>query len=216
MPGRSLNGGRPFDNLHLGAGEIITGEGGYIGYFMPDLTTWFKENNTPFWVEQVWNHYRWTGDRQFVRDLWPMVRKAVAWERRQPRPGRGGLVFQLLSVLECRFDGRAGQVGRRHQHRLWDARGRRRVGRGGRRCLGAAEYRALAEKTRKAAERELWNEKAGVLGSIGSDGLSYSHPHSWEETLAINMGLLDPGRGRRAMRWVGVALRVRGRGPTCG
>ena len=66
----------------------------------------------------------------------------------------------------------------------------------------AAEYHSWAEKTRRAADRELWNENAGALVSIGSDGLSYSHPHSWEETLAINMGLLDPVRGRRAMRWV--------------
>ena len=28
-------------------------------------------------MDQVWRHYTWTGDKQFLRDLWPAVRKAL-------------------------------------------------------------------------------------------------------------------------------------------
>ena len=202
VPGAPLNGGRPFNNWHLGGGEIITGEGGYIGYFMPDLTTWFKEDNTPFWVEQVWNHYRWTGNKQFARDLWPMVKKAVAWERRNHNPSGDGLFYSFYPYWNADSMGvpaKSAVATSTAYGMLMAAAG---LGEAAGDATAAQDYRALAEKTHAAAERELWNEKAGALVSIGADSLSYSHPHSWEETLAINMGLLDPVQGRRAMRWV--------------
>jgi hypothetical protein len=64
------------------------------------------------------------------------------------------------------------------------------------------KYKALAEKTRAAIFRELWNEDAGRIGSVGEDGLWMSHPQIWDEFLAINAGLLDAKQGRRAMRWI--------------
>lgn len=202
VPGAPLNGGKPFNNWHLGGGEIITGEGGYIGYFMPDLTTWFKEDNTAFWVEQVWNHYRWTGNKQFARDLWPMVKKAVSWERRNHDADGDGIFtsfYPYWNADSMAVPAKSAVATATAYGMLQAAVG---LGEAVGDPAGTAEYRALAEKTRAAAECQLWNEKAGVLASIGADGLSYSHPHSWEETLAISMGLLDPERGRRAMRWV--------------
>jgi hypothetical protein len=66
----------------------------------------------------------------------------------------------------------------------------------------AAEYRALADKTREAVFRELWNPTAGRLGSIGADGLWRGHGQHWEQYLAANAGLLAPEQARSAMRWV--------------
>ncbi|MCX7597763.1 MAG: hypothetical protein N2512_02700, partial [Armatimonadetes bacterium] len=74
------------------------------------------------------------------------------------------------------------------------------------RVLGDAEaaghYRALADKTREAVLRELWREDRGRLGCIGAEGIWRGHPQIWEEYLPIIAGLLDPGKGRRAMRWI--------------
>ena len=66
----------------------MQGDDGFIRWVSPSLVAFDAENNTPYWVDQVWRHYAWTGDRHFVRDLWPAVRKAVAWMRHAQRSRR--------------------------------------------------------------------------------------------------------------------------------
>ena len=41
-------------------------DGGFIRWVSPSLTAFDAENNTPYWVDHVWWHYAWTGDRQCV------------------------------------------------------------------------------------------------------------------------------------------------------
>ena len=61
------------------------------------------------------------------------------------------------------------------------------------------EYRADADKSKAAIFREFWNPQAGRLGSIGSDGIWWTHPQTWEEFLP-SMPDCFLRQGRRAMR----------------
>ncbi|MCX7047095.1 MAG: DUF4450 domain-containing protein, partial [Candidatus Sumerlaeota bacterium] len=63
---------------------------GFIRWISPSLVAFNAENNTAYWVDQVWFHYAWTGDRQFVKDLWPHVREAVSWMRARNDPDGDG------------------------------------------------------------------------------------------------------------------------------
>ncbi|MBX3239961.1 MAG: hypothetical protein KIT80_21940 [Chitinophagaceae bacterium] len=47
-------------------------------YFEPAFTisTWAEEIN-PYFIDQVWYHYRWTGDKDFLVEMWPAVRRAL-------------------------------------------------------------------------------------------------------------------------------------------
>lgn len=47
-------------------------------YIMPNfrISEWAEEMN-PYFIEQVWYHYRWTGDLAFLNIMWPSVRKAL-------------------------------------------------------------------------------------------------------------------------------------------
>src|SRR5690606_35668776 len=47
-------------------------------YFEPAFTisTWAEEIN-PYFIDQVWYHYRWTGDKAFLAEMWPAVRRAL-------------------------------------------------------------------------------------------------------------------------------------------
>lgn len=47
-------------------------------YIMPNfrISQWAEEMN-PYFIDQVWYHYRWTGDMDFLNDMWPSVRKAL-------------------------------------------------------------------------------------------------------------------------------------------
>ena len=175
---------------------------GFIRWVSPSLTAFDAENNTPYWVDHVWWHYAWTGDRQFVTDLWPNVRKAVAWQRQHNDPDGDGLFQDWYEYWNCDSNGKGPKAAAPSamSWAMFDRAARLAAVVGD--ATAEAEYRALAEKTREAIFRELWREDAGRLGSIGADGIWRGHPQTWEEYLAINAGLLSPEQGRRAMRWL--------------
>jgi hypothetical protein len=180
----------------------MQGDDGFMRWISPSLVAFAAENNTPYWVDQVWRHYTWTGDRQFVRDLWPLVRKAVAWERRVNDPDGDGLFRDWYEYWNCDSNGK-GPKAAAPSAMAWAMldRAARLAG-----VMGDAEavktYRAQADRTRQKIFAELWREDEGRLGSIGQDGIWRGHPQTWEEFLAINAGLLSPAQSRRAMRWV--------------
>jgi hypothetical protein len=177
-------------------------DSGFVRWVSPSLSAFDAENNTPYWVDHVWWHYAWTGDRRFVLDLWPNVRKAVAWQRQHNDPDGDGLFQDWYEYWNCDSNGK-GPKAAAPSAMSWAmldraARLARVVGD----AAAGAEYRRLADKTRDAIARELWREEAGRLGSIGAEGIWRGHPQTWEEYLAINAGLLGPEQGRRAMRWL--------------
>ena len=47
-------------------------------YIMPDflISQWAEEMN-PYFIDQIWYHYRWTGDKEFLFDMWPSARRAL-------------------------------------------------------------------------------------------------------------------------------------------
>jgi hypothetical protein len=180
----------------------MQGENGFIRWISPSLVAFNAENNTAYWVDQVWRHYQWTGNRQFVRDMWPAVQKAVAWMRATNDADGDGLFRDKYEFWNCDSNGKGPKAAApsamswamldraAHMAAIVDD------------AKAEAEYRALAEKTHTAIFRELWNEKEGRLGSIGSDGIWRGHPQIWEEFLASNAGLLNAEQSRRAMRWI--------------
>lgn len=180
----------------------MRGDDGFIRWISPSLMPFVAENNTPYWVDQVWWHYAWTGDKQFVADLWPIVRKAVEWQRKKNDPDGDGLFQDWYEYWNCDSNGK-GPKAAAPSAMSWAMLDRAAklaevVGD----AKAAGEYRELADKTSDAVFRELWREDAGRLGCIGGEGIWRGHPQIWEEYLAINAGLLSPQQGRRAMRWL--------------
>ena len=181
---------------------------GFIRWISPSLVAFPNEDNNPYWVDQVWRHYAWTGDRRFVRDLWPLVRKTVAWQQKNNDPDGDGLFRDWYEYWNCDSNGK-GPKAAAPSAMAWamlDRAARLAA------VVGDAEagktYRAAADRTRRKVFAELWREDEGRLGSIGQDGIWRGHPQTWEEYLAANAGLLSPEQSRRAMRWVAVALRL--------
>lgn len=177
-------------------------EKGFVRWISPSLTPFYAENNTCYWVDQVWQHFRWTGDVEFLRDLWPNVRKAVEWMQKTNDPDGDGLFRDWYEYWNCDSNGK-GPKAVTPSAMAWAAMDRAAHMA---KFLGdaeaEAEYRALADKTRNAVLRELWREDKGRLGCVGADGIWRGHPQIWEEYLPIIAGLLDPEKGRRAMRWI--------------
>lgn len=177
-------------------------DSGFIRWIAPSMVAFFAENNTPYFVDQVWRHYTWTGDRAFVVDLWPHVERAVAWSAAHGDPDGDGLYRDSYEYWNCDSNGK-GPKSAAATAMAWAAvdRAARLAEVVGDRAA-AGRYRERADYIRERVMAELWNEDEGRLGCIGADGLWRGHPQIWEEYLAILAGLLDPDQGRRAMRWL--------------
>ena len=187
---------------HLRFHGALQEKSGAIGWIAPSLGTFMNENNTPYWVDHVWRHYTWTGDRQFVKDLWPAVKKAVAMQRRSWDRDGDGLFADWYEYWNCDSNGKGPKAAAPSAMNwaMLDRAARMAAVVGD--AAAETEYRALADKTRAAVFRELWREEEGRLGSIGADGLWRGHPQTWEEYLAANADLLSPDQSRSAMRWL--------------
>jgi len=187
---------------HLRLHGALQEKSGAIGWIAPSLGTFMNENNTPYWVDHAWRHYTWTGDRQFVKDLWPAVKQAVAMQRRSWDRDGDGLFADWYEYWNCDSNGK-GPKAAAPSAMNWAMLDRAaRMAAVVDDAAAATEYRALADKTRAAVFRELWREEEGRLGSIGADGLWRGHPQTWEEYLAANADLLSPDQSRSAMRWL--------------
>jgi hypothetical protein len=188
------------DTLRLYA--AMQGKDGFVNWVAPSLAVQSAEDNNPYWVDQVWQHYLWTGDKQFVHDLWPGVKAAVAWMQKHNDPDGDGLFRDAYEYWNCDSNGKGPKAAAPSalSWAMFDRAARLAAVVGD--TASEHEYRVQEQKTHTRIFHELWHEEGGRLGSIGADGLWCGHPQTWEEFLAINYGLLTPEQGRRAMRWV--------------
>lgn len=182
--------------------SVQTPKGGGIGWGNWKFDAWMQENNTPYWVDQVWQHYRWSGDKQFLKEMWPHLLRAVEWETTYNDPDGDGLFRSYYDYWNSDSGGKG-------------PKGVAPTATGFAMLMAAAQvahelgevemekhYLQLAGKSRTAAQRELWNEKAGLMGSIGNDNIWQGHPNHWDEYYGVQFGLMTRDQGRRAMRWI--------------
>jgi hypothetical protein len=177
-------------------------EEGFMHWVSSCLKPFIAENNNTFWVDHVWRHYQWTGDKKFIRDLWPVARKAASWMQKYNDKENDGLFRDWYEYWNSDSGGKGPKAvaPSAMSWAMFDRLAKMAVVVGD--LQAEKEYAALAEKIRSAIFRELWHEDVGRLGSIGMEGIWRPHPQAWEEFLAVNAGLLTPDQSRRAMRWI--------------
>ena len=174
---------------------------GYIRWISEAMVPYDAEDNTTYWVDQVWQHYRWTGDRTFLADMWPHVQRAMKFIPKGD-PDGDGLYRAFYEYWNADSNGKGPKAAAPTATAWMAFRAAANLAAAMHDEVKAAEYQAMAKKIRDAAMTQLWNEKAGRLGSIGSDGLWRGHGAIWEQYLAINAGMLDASQSRSAMRWL--------------
>ena len=175
---------------------------GYISWISPSLHAYTAENNTPYWVDHVWWLYAWTGDKEFLQDLWPAVKKAVEWEDKNNDPDGDGLYRSHYEYWNCDSNGK-GPKAATPTTTAWAMHDRAAKMA---EILGDLQandiYRARTNKIRTQAFKQLWNEEQGILGSRGGNDVWRGHPQTWEQYLGINNGMIPANKGIRAMRWL--------------
>ena len=121
-------------------------DGGFIRWVSPSLMAFDAENNTPYWVDHVWWHYAWTGDRQFVRDLWPQRPQGRGLAAPAQRSRRRRPVPRLVRVLELRLQRQRPQGRRPQRHVVGHARSGRPA------CPGCRRYESRGGVPRPCRE----------------------------------------------------------------
>ena len=188
-------------------------------YFEPVFTiaSWCEEQNFYF-VHQVWHHYCWTGDRQFLKTMWPSVLRAIDHALVESDPDGDGIMTGYYEQWNCDGHGRGGKsaiwtgvglaalhaveqmaeiLGGRFQDQLSAP-----VQQFPRHAEFAAHYRLLRERTQKKLKSDLWDPAVGAYCSAEWNGDRRPRPEAMEQSWFIWRGVGEPMDNYMAMRYV--------------
>lgn len=188
---------------------------GRMRYFTPAfaMSAWCEEQNFYF-VEQVWNHYRWTGDKEFVKVMWPTVRRAMEQGISASDPDGDGIMTGYYETWNCDAQARGGKCA------LWtgmavaalraavemaavvDDRDVTEVVGGRSEGTVLKRYQELLAKSEKALAEQLWSKEIGAFCSAEWNGDRRLRPEVMEQNYIIWRGLGEPMQKYMAMRYV--------------
>lgn len=212
------------DSLHFIAGtQDVKGR---QRYFEPvfSIASWCEEQNFYF-VLEVWHHYRWTGDRTFLKAMWPAVLRAIDHALVESDPDGDGLMTGYYEQWNCDGHGRGGRsaiwtgiavaalravedmaaiLGGRFMDTL-----NAPVRQFPREPEYAAHYRALRQRSETRLKQDLWEPEIGAYCSAEWNGDRRPRPEAMEQSWFIWRGVGDSLDNYQAMRYVRDNLHLR-------
>jgi hypothetical protein len=148
---------------------------------------------TPQLTIAVWDYLRWSGDAEFARRLFPLLREGVTEYVR----AIGGPTYPLGDGMVERL----GMGSRKLDVACYQICGLRALAQLAR-ALGepeGEEYAAAATRLNEEFERDWWLEDEGLYAdSMHSDGRPQLDRH-WTVVLPVQLGLASPERAARVM-----------------
>ena len=178
------------------------------------------------YIDALFRHLRWTGDLDFARQMWPVVERHLAWERRLFRREYGPRKLPLYEAyaaiwasddLEYHGGGTTHASAYNYFHNTEAARLARLLGK------DAAPYEKEAALIARAMRELLWMPDRGMFAEFKDyQGLQRLHPSAalWSFYHAMDAGLATPAEAWQMTEYVDTRLPhfpVRGRGvPTDG
>lgn len=172
------------------------------------------------YIDALFRHLMWTGDRDFAREIWPVVERHLAWERRLFRREFGADKLPLYEAYACIWasddmqyhgGGVAYSSAYNHWHNLMAARLARLVG------ADAAPYEKEAALIARAMRQYLWLPDRGMFAEFKDLlGRQLVHPSAglWSFYHTMDAGLVTPAEAWSMTRYVERELpRLPVRGP---
>jgi hypothetical protein len=155
----------------------------------------------PFIDELYW-HFFWTGDLAYVKKMWPVITRHLAWEKRCfDRDGlyEGYACIWASDGLEYNGGGAAHSTAYNYLHNLLAARMARAIGE------DPAPYDNEARRIHDAMQNQLWIPSTGVYGEYKDIlGLKRVHPDAaiWTVYHSIDSQVPDPLQAWQLLRYV--------------
>ena len=123
-----------------------------------------EEDQIGHYVNDVYEHWLWTGDERFVRDIWPALQSLIAREIRQSDPDNDGLFAARYPYWgpENSSWGPSSEIQSAQMYRA--LAGAAEMAEAIHDTASAGFYRSYAERIHGQLQSRLWNSEHGMLG----------------------------------------------------
>lgn len=152
------------------------------------------------WLDHVWVWWQWTGDKEWLRGLWPTVRAAIEGEKAKRDPDGDGLYNGWYEFWDCDMEQRGPKGAAQTAWMISGLRGAARMAE----ALGhkdeAACYAAEAERSQAAFNRQLWQPEIGWCGARAADDQRYERASIHEVFIPAQRGALSEKQVVQALR----------------
>ena len=198
----------PDPKEHLAREEMKIGTSVYTsGYICPKPNGHFSvshyDMNLCYIDELLW-HFRWTGDWSYIREMWPVIKRHLAWEKRC-FDGNGDGLYDAYACIwasdALQYSGGGVTHSSAYNYRANELAAfiAEHVGE------DANPYRVEAKKIRDALHSKLWMPEHGWYAEYQDLlGLQKKHPQPalWTIYHAIDKDIADPFMAYQLLRYV--------------
>ncbi|MDP2990452.1 MAG: hypothetical protein Q8O57_07800, partial [Kiritimatiellota bacterium] len=168
-----------------------------------DIVSWGVYNCTELWLNFLAHYYQWTGDRDFIRAIWPNIRRAVAYEKRVFDPDGDSLYENYANtyITDAHWHAGSGCVQASSYMYLGNRFAALAAG-----LVGESPepFQEEAERIRRSMNRVLWLADKGVYAQwkdyLGA-GLLHTDPELEAIYLSINNDVTDEFQTYQMLRF---------------
>lgn len=155
-------------------------------------------------IDQLLRHFNWTGDTAYLKEIWPVIERHLAWETRNFDGDRDGLYSAYASIwasdaLQYNGGGVAHSSAYNHLAFKTAARLAEIIGK------DPKPYRDEAKKILNALNKQLWMSGKGWFGEfkdiLGNKRL-HSSPGLWSVYHIMDSEVPDPFQAYQLVRYV--------------
>lgn len=194
--------------LHLARAEKRWGtqmySNGYITRNPNDTTKMHHYDMNLVYIDELLWHFNWTGDLDYVRKMWPVLKRHLAWEKRNFDPDDDGLYDAYACIwasdaLQYNSGGVTHSSAYNYRSNKMAAEIARKIGE------DPSPYEKEAEKILAAINKNLWMPEKGWWAEYKDlMGNQLLHPDAalWTVYHAIDSDIEDPFQAYQATRYV--------------
>ncbi len=168
-----------------------------------DLRPHHYDMNLVF-IDQLLNHFNYTGDTNYVREMWPLIKRHLAWEKRNFDADGDGLYDAYAAIWASdalQYSGGGVSHSSAYNYRA------NKTAAGLAKLIGedGSMYEAEANKIYDAMQQDLWLKDKGWLAEFKDKmGLELVHPAAglWTVYHAIDSKAINPFQAYQMLRYV--------------
>jgi hypothetical protein len=159
--------------------------------------------NMPY-IDELLRHYNWTGDLQFMKETWPLIKRHLEWETRNFDPDRDGLYDAYAAIWASdalQYSG--GGVAHSSAYNYYAFKNAAEIAG----ILGEdpAPYRAEADKILTAMNKVLWMKDKGAFAEFKDalgNRLLHTQPGIWTIYHSMDSETMDPFQAYQSVRYI--------------
>lgn len=168
-----------------------------------DLRAHHYDMNLVF-IDQLLNHFNWTGDTAYVRQMWPLLVRHLDWEKRNFDVDGDGLYDSYAAIwasdaLQYSGGGVTHSSAYNYRSNKMAAQLAKIIG------VDGSQYEAEANKILKAINQQLWMKQKGWYAEykdLLGNKLLHESAALWTIYHAIDEGIADPFQAYQSLQYV--------------